>query len=413
MASTLAEPAVLAAAKDALYPGVEHAPGRYAVTETQFTAEAWGDWPIPAEIRDRLAPYNAVRLASGEPDLLAVGIPDTEVLDADAAGTPVVAVEAKGTAGRPGSVDVGRGIEQAHSHFPEVNLGFVAVPADSVSETHRALARDLNVGIVGVDDPDTATVLEPARVTGAGDFSTDVDAIRFQARSHRLTEGSFPVNHPKNYLGYALALAAEGATAAVYADHVIRLPDAGRRGAILLGLVEERPDGDYLTHAGAEVVRFARHQEGGVAAALELFQEWSGKRKRFTEYAPRWAQLARAVAVRYEPTQLVLDALEGLHRDGRPAPTLPALAKRAVQLDRPLAVEVFFAKGARSDVLTREGDLVETALADPAVFKSGVHFQFKAQLFHVGLLTTGGTDDAAAALADEWRLEHPVGTPGV
>lgn len=44
--------------------------------------------------------------------------------------------------------------------------------------------------------------------------------MRLQATTHRLTDGSFPVNHPKNYLGYALALAADGDTDAVYADNV-------------------------------------------------------------------------------------------------------------------------------------------------------------------------------------------------
>jgi len=32
--------------------------------------------------------------------------------------------------------------------------------------------------------------------------------VRLQATTHRLTDGSFPVNHPKNYRGYALAQAA-------------------------------------------------------------------------------------------------------------------------------------------------------------------------------------------------------------
>ena len=80
----------------------------------------------------------------------------------------------------------------------------VAFSADAA----RALARELNVGIIGVETPHDATLVEPARVTGAGDFSTTIDAIRFQATTHHLTEGSFPVNHPKNYLGYVLAITA-------------------------------------------------------------------------------------------------------------------------------------------------------------------------------------------------------------
>jgi hypothetical protein len=408
MAATLREPAVLAAAKDRLYPETLDESGRYAVTETQFTVDTWSDWTVPMAIRERLAPYNAIRLASGEPDLLGVGMPDAAVLNGDAASRPVVAVEAKGTT-TDGHVDVAGGIQQAHSHLPSVNLGYVAAPAAWVTDTDRAMARELNVGILGVVDSTSAELLEPARVTGAGDVSTDVDAIRFQAKAHRLTAGSFPVNHPKNFIGYPLALAAEAATDPLYADHVIDLPEAGRRGAILLGLVADRPDGDALTHAGAEAVRFARQHHGSVGGALEQFDDWTGKTARFTTYAPRWAQLARSVAMAYEPTQLVVEALERLEADGRSPATLPELAREAVEVDRALAIEVFLNRRSRERVLTRDGAVLEGALTDPGVFKSGIHFQFKAQLYHVGLLTSRGTDDAEAALADEWQLEESVG----
>jgi hypothetical protein len=75
MAATLTEPAVLAAAKDTLYPDLDSNTGTYAVTETQFTTSNWGGWEIPAELRHRLAPCNTIRLTDGEPDLLGVGMP--------------------------------------------------------------------------------------------------------------------------------------------------------------------------------------------------------------------------------------------------------------------------------------------------------------------------------------------------
>jgi hypothetical protein len=111
----------------------------------------------------------------------------------------------------------------------------------------------------------------------------------------------------------------------------------------------------------------------------------------------------------YEPTRLVVEALERLHAEGvRPA-TLPEVAAAACEINRPLAVEVFFTEGGRDAVLRRDGTLREAALDDPSVYKSGIHFQYKAQLYHVGLVTERGTDDTAAALADAWALEHPVG----
>ena len=411
MAVTLAEPAVLAAAKDTLYPDIDSSPDQYAVTETQFTQSTWGGWTIPDALRDRLAPYNTIRLNAGEPDLLGVGRPATDVLNGDAPTTPVSVIEAKGDNSDPAAADVARGITQAHAHLPEVNLGYVAAPAASITDTARAQARSLNVGVIAVKDTETARVVEPARVTGAGEFSTTIDAVRLQATTHRLTDGSFPVNHPKNYLGYALALAADGDTDAVYADNVINAISGGRRGAILLNLVDDQPTGDSLTHLGAEVVRFARDQHGSVTAALAEFDTWTGSRTRFTELAPRWAQLARSVAIQYEPTRLIVTALERLHDDGVRDASLADVALEATHINQPLAVEVFFTQNRRDEVLTADGDIHQAVLTDPAVYKSGIHFQFKYQLYHLGILTTGGTDDKGEVLSNEWRLEQAVGLP--
>ena len=408
MAATLAEPAVLAAAKDTLYPDINSGSAQYAVTETQFTTPTWGDWEIPDALRTRLAPYNTLRLANGEPDLLGIGMPALDVLDGDAATTPVAVVEAKGHNTDPSAAAVRRGITQAHAHLAEVNLGYVAAPLESITDQARSFARQLNVGVIGVEDPQTATLVEPARVTGAGDVSTTIDAIRFQAATHQLTDGSFPVNHPKNYLGYALALAADDDTHETYADHVINAVSSGRRGARLLNLVTNQPDGDTLTHLGAEVVRFARDQHGSVHAALTEFAAWKGRTTPFTELAPRWAQLARSVAIQYDPTQLIIDALERIHHRGTDTASINTVTQEACRINQPLAVEVFFTQHRRDDVLTADGDIDDSMLTDPTVYKSGIHFQFKHHLRHIGLLTTGGTDNKNAVLDDDWALTHPV-----
>lgn len=71
---------MLAAAKETLYPDLNTNPNQYAVTETQFTTATWGNWEIPDDLRRRLKPYNTLRLASGEPDLLGVGMSTGGVL---------------------------------------------------------------------------------------------------------------------------------------------------------------------------------------------------------------------------------------------------------------------------------------------------------------------------------------------
>jgi hypothetical protein len=115
----------------------------------------------------------------------------------------------------------------------------------------------------------------------------------------------------------------------------------------------------------------------------------------------------------YDPTGLIVDTLERLHADGITEVTLPELVTEACAVNQPLAVEVFVTRERREDVLTREGELDESVLEDPTVYKSGAYFQFKAQLYHTGIITEGGTDDGVAALTDPWRLEQSVGPSGV
>jgi hypothetical protein len=117
-------------------------------------------------------------------------MPALDVLNADAATTAVTVIEAKGHNTDPAAADIRRGIHQAHGHLSEVNLGYVATPTQSITDWARALARDLDIGIIAVETLHDATLIEPARVTGAGDFSTTIDAIRFQATTHRRGAGS-------------------------------------------------------------------------------------------------------------------------------------------------------------------------------------------------------------------------------
>ena len=205
-----------------------------------------------------------------------------------------------------------------------------------------------------------------------------------------------------------MALAAAGDTREVYRDHIINTVSGGRRSAQLLDLVFAHPDGQSLTHLGAEVVRYAQNRHGSIAAALDKFASWKSRSTRFTELDSGWAQLARSVAIQYEPIELIVEALERLHRRGSTQPTIDVLANEAAQINRPLTVEVFFTQTRRSDVLTSDGEIDGSELTDPTVYKSGIHFQFKYHLYHIGLLTEGGTDDKDAVLTDPWLLEHPV-----
>ncbi len=101
-------------------------------------------------------------------------------------------------------VDTERGIVQAYDRLHEANAAYVAAPSEAISETDRTLARELNVGVLGVDLDGEVAVLEPARVVG-NRTSSEATALRFQAGAQGVADKSFGLNHPKNYLGYPLA----------------------------------------------------------------------------------------------------------------------------------------------------------------------------------------------------------------
>lgn len=111
-----------------------------------------------------------------------------------------------------------------------------------------------------------------------------------------------------------------------------------------------------------------------VDAALDEFASWKGRSTPFTDLAPRWAQLARSVAIQYDPTQLIIEALERLDERGINPATINAVVREACRINQPLAVEVFITQSRREDVLTVDGDIDESVLTDPTVYNRGSTF---------------------------------------
>ncbi|SEO94853.1 hypothetical protein SAMN04487948_108149 [Halogranum amylolyticum] len=204
--ASLSEPEVLAHTKRRLFPDTEE-PNTYSVVDTQFAIEEWlPGQPISSEVREQLAPFNHVRLGSGYPDLVGVRLLGSDLLAVERFGDqpPLVAVEAKGYTDT-GAVDVERGVRQAYDRLHEANAAYVAAPVRAISQSVRTLARELNVGVLGVDTGGAVEPLEVPRVVG-NRTSDDATAIRFQATAQGVADKSFGLNHPKNYLGVPLAL---------------------------------------------------------------------------------------------------------------------------------------------------------------------------------------------------------------
>lgn len=167
----------------------------------------------------------------------------------------------------------------------------------------------------------------------ANSASDDARAIHFQASAQGVTDQSFGLNHPKNYLGYPLAMYADGDTSDLLEQYdVIGATDDARRGSAFLGLTEETAAGPRLTPLGDEVIRFALDHSGSVKDALAEFADWYRSRKRFTDLAPAWGQLARRVVWAYPATPLLVEGLQTLHDDGG----FPALARRISRASSPL-----------------------------------------------------------------------------
>ncbi len=411
-ATTLSEPHVLAYTKQRLFP--EETTDSYAVVDTQFSADYWlTDQPIEPAIRETLAPFNHVNVGGGYPDLVGVRTLESDLLAVERFGEnpPLIAIEAKGYTTDTTGVDTQRGIVQAYDRLHEANVAYLAAPTAAISQTDRSLARELNVGVLGVDTNGRVEPLEVPRLVG-NRTTGEATAIRFQASAQGVTDRSFGLNHPKNYLGYPLAHAAAGPTDELLETYkIVRATKAARRGAAFLDLIDDGPAGVTLTPLGQEVVRFARRRYGSVEKALEEFSEWYRSSKRFIDLAPAWGQLARQVVFAYPATGLLVSELQCLHADGERELSLVDLVEYLHVLHPSFTVELFLCgdEAVRRQVLTPAGDLRPGALESGHVYHSPTVFQLKAMWYHTGILTDRGAEPSRLdPLEDVWALCEPV-----
>ncbi len=411
-ADHLSEPNVLAHTKRRLFPDEDDS-NVYAVVDTQFSTEEWlADQQIDASIREMLSPFNHVRVGGGYPDLVGVRKLEPELLAVERFGDdpPLIAVEAKGVTER-GFVDTAGGIVQAYDRLRHANVAYLTAPTEAISQTDQTLARELNVGILGVAPDGEVEPIEIPRVVG-NQTTDDAKAIRFQASAQGVADKSFGLNHPKNYLGYALAHYASGPTDELLTEYeVVGATADARRGAAFLGLIEEQPTGARLTPLGREVVRFARRRHGSVDAALEEFSAWHGKPQRFYDIAPAWGELARRVIWSYPATQLLVEEIQDYYEGDHAEPSLVDLVRFLHKNYPSFTVELFIRgdEDVRSRVLTPKGELRVATLEDGNVYHSPTVFQLKAMLYHAGILTERGAEpNNLDPTTDIWALRDSV-----
>lgn len=141
---------------------------------------------------------------------------------------------------------------------------------------------------------------------------------------------SYQFNHPKNYLGYAVALAhtrSEVGADNLTEKYVVGSPDMARRGAENFGLVD---DGE-LTQRGEWATTEIRHRlvdgdrlvaADGCLEVLELFDDARGTRTRFIEEFDELSEIAPGIAMGDPAIARVVNCLREIHyeRQGEDIP---------------------------------------------------------------------------------------------
>ena len=266
------------------------------------------------------------------------------------------------------------------------------------------------MGLLSVAADGSLSLIEPPRIVG-NRTSDDAAAIRFQATAQGVADKSFNLNHPKNYLGYPLAMYHSAPAEEVLSEFVVSDVAGSRKGAIFLGLIEDTPTGDELTPLGREVVRFALSRYDSIDTAIAAFEDWQRSRQRFCGIAPEWGLVTRRVLWAYPATQILVEELQTLHDEGVSAPSLVNLVERLHATKPTFTVELFIrgSDEARSEVLTDDGDLRSDTLTDGEYYHSPTVFQLKAMLFHAGILTERGKEpDKIDPAEDIWQLRQPL-----
>lgn len=208
---------------------------------------------------------------------------------------------------------------------------------------------------------------------------------------------TFRYNHPKNYVGVPIAVAAPGDTGGLIQAYVVRGAGAARHGAEQLDLIT--PD-DSLTATGDRVVAYACDEYGDLQTALDHFDTWRGTTTRFIDLDEgAWRDIAPTIVGTYP---VVTDILQLLARhDDRLH--LPELA-HAYLRQWPDTARTVFVRG-DCDRPTDDANLADR-LYERETYRTAVTCQLKTMMYHAGLLTETGADSShLIPETDVWELE--------
>lgn len=222
---------------------------------------------------------------------------------------------------------------------------------------------------------------------------------------------SFKKNHPKNAIGYLLALQSDADTEDVFKRYVISSVDDSRRDAMGLGFVQATPETYRVTERGHEAVRTIVYHHGSVNSALAAIDDQSGRAARFIDVLPVMGVVTRQALLEYQPTTVLLKTLDSLAGQGDTSPSLATVAKTIARRRPTFALNFFVAPDDRDDIReSGSGEIDLETFDNGMIYSTHTTFQYKAMLYHTGILTTRGNDtkeelDPTSAV---WALEDPL-----
>jgi len=354
-------------------------------------------------------------MAAGRPDALIIS-PHHHVFETSIENNltaPLLAViEVKGYSG--GSVNVEKAITQAHSHLDEVNLAFAAVPKHSVKRIHKRLAGELNVGLLGIKSDGSIELLKQPRPIGAS-FTPEIETIRFHARIGGDLPSKLTKNHPKNPLGYALAVAVTDDTDTACERYVIGSIRDARQDAEALDLVTTQSGDPELTPTGMDVVRTLLYCYDDTQGALQTVNQLYGSSNRLIKKEPVMGVVARNAILQYPPTKILIETLSQLRQDGVDSPQVNQVATRLAENHPEVAVDLFLNRDPEECPRSQSSGEIKPAVFDlEENYHTHTLFQYKAVLFHTGVLTTRGLDSTdeldfnQKLPAQTWELEETM-----
>jgi len=249
---------------------------------------------------------------------------------------------------------------------------------------------------------------------------------------------SYQFNHPKNYIGYVLALKHGGSrdeADRLTVDNVTGAPDIARLGAQNMGLVEKERDGrqyNYSLTERGEWFCSNAPEYFGLRYPIEILEEFDkmrGARKRFVDEFPEFAEIAPDVVCGDPAVAFLVDALEDYHRECALTHSQYAVGtnklfwelwNRNPQFGGKLMIRDDYV---RDRVLGKDPGLwspntsnVDTdaiqsgQLPDgTSVYRSPTTYQLKNLLWHMGVLQSKGTQAKNLDPTEEtWALEKDM-----